>query len=774
MDTCFSESIPIERCLTKNASSFACQYCEQIPTNCKICDKCKQLYCYGCMIKFRECKSCLTEFKKFEIPNSNVFNCLKDLKFKCEFPKCEESISYFCYVTHIKFCNYRVIHCKCCKETFAFHDYKKHVVSTKLQNINNSTIISEHNTIPPFLERKFKENIEYYNVSRYEELINKCDALEANIKRAPPSQERKVNIIGGNNHYKINLETNNSSSKLEELCSYKSLIQSDKFGPNSLKHEHHFRKPSNSEKGSSKLSQIEVAGSLPKQRRRKNKKNPKKNMNRTFSVSSQEGDDVLENSFSENLKSGNMNSIIAESFSDTKILVELSEKLKNKEIRLIRINPETQTEDIKSEVIKLKNKLGTFCDLSNEHLLDLYEYLRSNKLDIEYIPEVVAKQKEKAEMKMSGFERILIDATQKANKGRKELELTHLNGFLKSQVFLEFQKQHSKTKKNDQSYFVSCLVHLKVEKDSFMLSGQSDGVINAWKISSAKLNYIFSEHKGLITAISILEKLETGHFCSASEDCSIKIWILSSRNSICTINTNSPITCIEPVFNLKKGIIMLGCLNKIIVCNLVNQKRVHQVLINQNPYRMSTKLNKHSQSISCMLHLSRIPERSLLLVSEYPETTIRLWNFSMTENSCEEEVCMNFIGIKGRITTMIGIGDPQMFATGGSDKMIRVWNINQQTCVYSIADQHTVCINMLIYWKETSNEKTVENLFSGTDDMKLKIFDLEKRKLVKEVKCKEKLWKICHLYDSKKYFMASCDGFTDRIILIERSNSPFE
>ena len=121
----------------------------------------------------------------------------------------------------------------------------------------------------------------------------------------------------------------------------------------------------------------------------------------------------------------------------------------------------------------------------------------------------------------------------------------------------------------------------------------------------------------------------------------------------------------------------------------------------------------------------------------------------------------------GRINCICALGDEITYATSGTDMSIKIWSLNYSSPIQELKNHHSGSINYIFYSKEPKLYGYNEYLFSGGDDSKLKVYDIKNYSMLKELQANSQIYKFTYLYGSKKHLLAFCNGFNDKIVLVE-------
>ena len=225
-----------------------------------------------------------------------------------------------------------------------------------------------------------------------------------------------------------------------------------------------------------------------------------------------------------------------------------------------------------------------------------------------------------------------------------------------------------------------------------------DGTISLLNCSNGRFVHTLQGHTGAVLA---LEQLSAHTFASASDDCSIRLWHVSSTQPICyriLVGHEDGVTALR---RIGAGETMLASASKdatIKVWNVTSGECVRT-------------LYGHDDWV-----LALVVMPTTMLVSGAFDRTVRVWNVSTWERGRSSVRCLR--GHTDWVTTVAVLSDT-VVASGSRDRTIRVWEVTSGVCTRLIRTGHTDHVNCLTAAVLAGNNPII---VSGSADGTLKVW----------------------------------------------------
>ena len=220
-----------------------------------------------------------------------------------------------------------------------------------------------------------------------------------------------------------------------------------------------------------------------------------------------------------------------------------------------------------------------------------------------------------------------------------------------------------------------------------ILSGHAKGNIYLWDIDKSFKQKSFFEHTSKVYDIKLI-KLPSSYkfyFASTSEDRTTKVWDIALQNSILSISNISPNFCLDI---LGWNVLLVGDKNKNICLYHINIDKSEA----KKTYSLS-KPTEHS-SIVWRLLIMKKSASNKYVVSGSDKT---LFLHELSEDKKQLEFVKEFPKAHdGLIHDIVELNDNR-FATCSVDHLIKIWDINKDTCLKQIEDLYDNTIFSLIY-----------------------------------------------------------------------------
>jgi WD40 repeat protein len=282
------------------------------------------------------------------------------------------------------------------------------------------------------------------------------------------------------------------------------------------------------------------------------------------------------------------------------------------------------------------------------------------------------------------------------------------------------------------------LYSLAVLKNGQLVSAGVGSWISIWQKDTFELVKVLREHTNTVYGLAVLEN---GNFISVSEDKKIIIWDSYSLNKIVVIKTENKFRSVAIFLN---EIFITGSLTGSI--SIWNTKSIDLLFLNELP-------EGHSDSILALKFINPV-ETNLILISASEDKTIKVWDMEIFK--CIQTLTEH----TSSITTLIPINQ-KSFASGSTDKSIKIWEYNSDAFVSSFRNVETISessesIIALAVLNETK-------LVISSVDRYIKVFNKSiEIKQINELKGHSKSVQDIVVLDDNLF--ASCSG--DKTILI--------
>jgi hypothetical protein len=299
-----------------------------------------------------------------------------------------------------------------------------------------------------------------------------------------------------------------------------------------------------------------------------------------------------------------------------------------------------------------------------------------------------------------------------------------------------------------------------------IISGHSSGTIILWDLKKLTRVRTLKEHYGKVfdlkalysgkdTNINNYQKL----FISAGEDKLIKIWNIELNYSLKTYVNNSTVFCLENLFNysLDESLFLSGDKNKTISLWKVDFNNDESKNL-----KLLTIETDHETYVWRLLHLNKIEPFSYVLSGGNPE--IKLYDLD-DESGCEEAI-RTYKGHSGWVHSLIYVRD-NLFASGSSDKSIKIWNFNEEACVKTLFTGKGIIYSLLSLneFVEVPHED-LNIIISSGDEKKIKFIDFDTQEVLEQYSKSEGIYKMVFLPNSERFKICGIDYGTSRSIYL--------
>jgi WD40 repeat protein len=289
---------------------------------------------------------------------------------------------------------------------------------------------------------------------------------------------------------------------------------------------------------------------------------------------------------------------------------------------------------------------------------------------------------------------------------------------------IEYLENNNTFSKIAPNFHTSGIWHLKYlpYKNGYVASASEDRTVNVWDTLTWTSIQIYTNHS---SAVYSLNQIDNDTMVSGSADQTIKIWKISTGETLQTINVNALVFVVR-VFSIEYKQIVCGkggSSNNLQIYNydtgnLIRTLNGHSYDVNSIEmlsgqfmasgaddkrviiwdlfsYSIKYNLTRHTFSVYCLKRLS-----SNLIASGDSNGLIIIWNWLTGERM------FNLTGhTKAIYFNSLDLYDEQTLISGSWDKTVKFWNITNGTLIQSInADMQ---INALAMLKSSEWEKFV-------------------------------------------------------------------
>ena len=238
----------------------------------------------------------------------------------------------------------------------------------------------------------------------------------------------------------------------------------------------------------------------------------------------------------------------------------------------------------------------------------------------------------------------------------------------------------------------SSVVAVVALKGNKLASGSTDETVRVWDAHSGECAFVLSGHESAVFTLTVLEN---GTLASSSKH-HVHVWDLSSGSLLKRIQSH--MTSEYTVVSLANGMLAVGGhpYGTVRVFDVASGAEVHRHC------NLDTSL--------CLLPDGR-------LASAAYNGVVRLWQ-NMSGSKIE------MVGHGSRVNVMIALSN-DMLATGSNDFSVRVWNINNATCVHTLTGHTTPVVALILL----PDGKLVSSAF----DFMLKVWDWQTGECVRTI-----------------------------------------
>ncbi|KAI5190060.1 coatomer subunit alpha [Nematocida minor] len=271
-----------------------------------------------------------------------------------------------------------------------------------------------------------------------------------------------------------------------------------------------------------------------------------------------------------------------------------------------------------------------------------------------------------------------------------------------------------------------------------VIAGLHSGVIQGWNYLYRTKIFELSEHEGPVRVVVFHHLIE--RFASAGDDCLIRIWDYKTK-------------AVETVFKGHTDYIRSIEFHKHLPWIISTSDDQTIRIWNFQSKKQIACLTGHTHYVMCAKFIN-----DKIFASVSLDQTIRIWDYSALVTKSQTSV-MDMLGVPEVVLKHIidghdrGINwisvqpETSLFATGGDDSTIRIWDASQDGVFEKeILQGHHSHVSSLYYTK-------TETLLSNSEDGTMKIWDLKKKKPAKSFSIDSRYW--CLAMDSDETMFAA-------------------
>ena len=344
-----------------------------------------------------------------------------------------------------------------------------------------------------------------------------------------------------------------------------------------------------------------------------------------------------------------------------------------------------------------KNKI-----LLNDKLLDI-KFISHNTIDLNDLSKYFNKKLNNFDTTTNSNLTITKDNTENLDSDISKIfdyELIWSQSPPKQKYILKFSKEEK-----DNVDCITKIIQLN-SIENLLAAAQINGLINIWSLNTKEIVLELKGHKSAVW--TLLENSE-GYLISGGSDNIIKIWDVKNKKENCLVNIKGHKGTIYSICELEKDKIISGSDDKTIKIwkfDLNNKK---------NPYQCVLDLHDPNNSkIKSLVYLNR----TNTILTGNDDNFIKIYSLSQ-----RTQVITNILeGHSCTVWCLLPFYEDTMLASGSSDNSIKIWDLINWRCIYSL-EGHENTISSLVMLKN-------EFIGSSSWDYTCKIWNLETRNCV--------------------------------------------
>jgi len=271
-----------------------------------------------------------------------------------------------------------------------------------------------------------------------------------------------------------------------------------------------------------------------------------------------------------------------------------------------------------------------------------------------------------------------------------------------------------------------------------LIAGLHSGVVQAWNYTYRAKIFELSKHDGPVRVVVFHHLVEK--FISGGDDCLIRLWDYKRRS-------------VESVFKGHTDYIRSLEFHRHLPWIISSSDDQSVRIWNFQSRKQIACLTGHTHYVMCARFINES-----LFASVSLDQTIRVWDYSALVTKSQATV-MDMLGVPEVVVKHIVDGhdrgincvaakpDSAMFATGGDDSSIRIWDAGSSSVFETdTLHGHHSHVSSLYFGKNN-------RLISNSEDGTMKIWDTKKRKAVHTVNIESRFW--CVAMDREEKVIAA-------------------
>lgn len=235
---------------------------------------------------------------------------------------------------------------------------------------------------------------------------------------------------------------------------------------------------------------------------------------------------------------------------------------------------------------------------------------------------------------------------------------------------------------------------------------RSEKLAQSTKDNNMKINCLYTISSMHLGSILGLIELSNGSIASTSSDNTIKIWEMPSKEDSKNKNIKEETFDTSKIKILEEGAVYENCLLQIDYDTIASGSGDGRVKLWSIKCSSIFKfLIGHSNYVNCLLKISNTQ-----IVSGGADAKIILWNLPSDNNKI----------LYGHMDIIQGLTElpHNRMASCSNDKSVRIWDLNDLSCLYCIKNAHSSVVYGIVTGKKN-------RLITGGNDSKINVFDGE-------------------------------------------------
>jgi len=248
-----------------------------------------------------------------------------------------------------------------------------------------------------------------------------------------------------------------------------------------------------------------------------------------------------------------------------------------------------------------------------------------------------------------------------------------------------------------------------------------------WSLKEHNCIAKLAGHSSAVTNIVHLKDLNANYLASCSQDTSVRIWDISTKQEKTLLKSHTDI-----VF----GLIYPGTFNPKYLVSSGNDMKIKLWEISLG--HLVKDFTEHSDAVLKLLYLKGLSINEFFL-SAGNDKKIKLWDL-------QKLGCAATFATKEPVVVMKHLKklNPALFASGGLDKVVNVWNALTGECIKTLTGFSSAITN-IVYPKQIDEEIIV------VSDLKnIKVYNFHKGTLLKSIDNAHEEMITCMMYTKDK------------------------